>query len=405
MTGMDVASTRKGYLLLADISGYTAFLTGTELTHAHEIIHELTTLIRSRLVPPMRFVKLEGDAVFCYADEPAFREGERLVELIEACYFGFANRLADMTRATTCRCTACAGIGSLDLKFVAHFGEYVVQQDSRGEDLAGPDIILVHRLLKNTISIQGGPQAYAFFTEACLQRLPPSFVLPAHSETYESFGETRGGVHDLGPVLKAMREERRLYVSADDADFETIIDVPVAAAVAWQYVVDPIERQRWACAQFDKDPDKDEANGQGRLGTGASSHCGHGPGPVMAFREFVDWRPFEYFTSRIRTTGAGAFIVARPAIETIEFLPMADSGTRIIIRYRLTDRGAISRLAHRVTHPFFTQFWRRRGAALVRLVQEDSATLGLDREGLMPANTRLEGVPAGESSAPDEPTL
>jgi hypothetical protein len=46
--------TRQGYLLLADTSGYTAFLTGTELEHAHEIIHELTTLIRDRLAPPMR---------------------------------------------------------------------------------------------------------------------------------------------------------------------------------------------------------------------------------------------------------------------------------------------------------------------------------------------------------------
>jgi hypothetical protein len=48
---------RRGHLLLADISGYTAFLTGTELEHAHTIIRELTALIRERLVPPIRFVK------------------------------------------------------------------------------------------------------------------------------------------------------------------------------------------------------------------------------------------------------------------------------------------------------------------------------------------------------------
>ena len=59
---------RSGYLLLADISGYTAFLVGTELEHANAIVRELTTLVRVRLSPPMRFVKLEGDAVFCYAD-------------------------------------------------------------------------------------------------------------------------------------------------------------------------------------------------------------------------------------------------------------------------------------------------------------------------------------------------
>jgi hypothetical protein len=78
---------------LADISGYTAFLTGTELEHANAIVHELTMLIRERLSPPMRFVKCEGDAVFCHANESAFEDGERLVELIERCYFDFSNRL------------------------------------------------------------------------------------------------------------------------------------------------------------------------------------------------------------------------------------------------------------------------------------------------------------------------
>src|SRR5437899_10898512 len=94
---------REGHLLLADISGYTEFLTGTELEHAHEIIRELTALIRERLAPPMRFVKREGDGVFCYANAETFRDGERLVELIEVCYFDTSNLLLDMSRHTTYR--------------------------------------------------------------------------------------------------------------------------------------------------------------------------------------------------------------------------------------------------------------------------------------------------------------
>src|ERR1700694_4576626 len=188
---------REGYLLLADISGYTAFLTGTELKHAHAIIHELTTLIRERLPPPMRFVKLEGDAVFCYADAATFKDGERLVELLEACYFDFSNRLLDMTRSTTCRCDACAAIGSLDLKFLAHYGSFMVEHDGERADLAGPDGSLAHRLLQNTVGDDGGPAAYAFLTAPCLERMPESLELPVHAEAYESFGVTTGGVHDL----------------------------------------------------------------------------------------------------------------------------------------------------------------------------------------------------------------
>jgi hypothetical protein len=54
--------SREGYLVLADIAGYTAFLTGNELEHAQGIIEECMALIRVRLTPPLRFVKLEGDA-------------------------------------------------------------------------------------------------------------------------------------------------------------------------------------------------------------------------------------------------------------------------------------------------------------------------------------------------------
>lgn len=37
MTEQDDHRARQGYLLLADILGYTAFLTGTELQHAQAI--------------------------------------------------------------------------------------------------------------------------------------------------------------------------------------------------------------------------------------------------------------------------------------------------------------------------------------------------------------------------------
>ena len=41
--------TQHGYLLIADISGYTSFVAGTELEHAHEILTELLELLVTRL--------------------------------------------------------------------------------------------------------------------------------------------------------------------------------------------------------------------------------------------------------------------------------------------------------------------------------------------------------------------
>ncbi len=152
-----------------DISGYTKFLTGTELEHSHAIVTELTKLIRARLVPPMRFVKLEGDAVLCFAGVDAFPDGEQVLELVESCYFDYTSRLLDMKRSTTCECDACRAIGGLGLKFVVHFGTFIVDRDEDGRvDLAGPDVILAHRLLKNTVIESGRPEGLRVLDHAVL---------------------------------------------------------------------------------------------------------------------------------------------------------------------------------------------------------------------------------------------
>ncbi len=370
----DEQRARQGYLVLADISGYTAFLTGTELEHAQAIIHELTTLIRERLAPPLRFVKLEGDAVFCYADEATFPDGERLVELLEACYFEYSNRLENMVRATTCQCSACASMSTLGLKFIAHFGTYVVQPSAAVDDLAGADVILVHRLLKNSITETLGVPAYAFFTDACLQRVPASFVLPRHAETYESFGETGGGVHDLAPILQQMRETRRFEIAAGEADLEFSIDLPYPPAVVWRYVVDPVERQRYACSRLlEKNPDRTDPNSHGRLGAGASSHCNHGPG--VALREYVDWRPFSYYSYRMAASPGLTLMGLHPAIETVEFIPLEDGGTRVESRTRLTNRSRLSLLAFRTSRPLLRALHRRWVARLRTIMDEDAAAL------------------------------
>ena len=78
--------TQHGYLILADISGFTTYLAGVELEHAHEILTELLELIVERFRPALTIAKLEGDAVFAYAPESSMPRGETLLELIEACH-------------------------------------------------------------------------------------------------------------------------------------------------------------------------------------------------------------------------------------------------------------------------------------------------------------------------------
>src|SRR3972149_11044194 len=72
--------TQHGYLVLADISGYTSFVAATELEHAHDILTELLELILGQLTPTLTLSKLEGDAVFAYAAEARVPRGETVLE-------------------------------------------------------------------------------------------------------------------------------------------------------------------------------------------------------------------------------------------------------------------------------------------------------------------------------------
>jgi hypothetical protein len=370
----------EGYLLLADISGYTTFLTGTELEHSHAIVTELTKLIRATLSPPMQFVKLEGDAVFCFAPRAAFPNGELLVELVESCYFDFTNRLLNMTRSTTCTCDACRAIGGLDLKFVVHNGTFIVDRDEDGRlDLAGPDVILVHRLLKNTIIEAGGPSSYGFFTDPCLTGVSTELRLPAHEESIESFPQVTGVVQDLAAVTAQRREAQVVRLTDDSADFVSSFIVDAPPAVCWQYYAEPGKRHRHVEAvetgvEFTR-------NREGRLATGASSHCAHGVGGD-GLREYLDWRPYEYFTCRlspVEAEGVELFVFVE-CLETCEFIDLGDGRTEHRWLLRSVDRTPEGMRAFEEKVAILKQFaadpsW---GDQMRGPIAEDAAMYGLD---------------------------
>ena len=52
---------------------------------------------------------------------------------------------------TLCPCEACAQVGSLRLKFVAHAGEVAEQRIRNRTNLVGLEEITVHRMLKNSV--------------------------------------------------------------------------------------------------------------------------------------------------------------------------------------------------------------------------------------------------------------
>ena len=105
----DLVAPERGCLLLADITGYTEYLNGTELTHAEDVVADLLETILGSVEPISQLSRLEGDAVFAYADSTRI-SASLMLDTIEAAYFSFKRRLRDIIHSTTCECNACVRI-------------------------------------------------------------------------------------------------------------------------------------------------------------------------------------------------------------------------------------------------------------------------------------------------------
>ena len=217
------------YFAIADISGYTSFLAGVELDHAQDIIADFMDTVVKGLRPPFRLAKFEGDAAFVYAVAEKV-DGSLLQDTIELAYFKFRRRLRDVKQASTCECKTCVAMGDLDFKFVVHHGEMVKQKMGGREELAGRDVILVHRLLKNTVSEKVGSRAYALYSDACIQTMdmdPVAQGLVEHLETIDIIGDVKLWLRDLEAAWK--KENERTHVEVTRADAYVTWDFDIAA--------------------------------------------------------------------------------------------------------------------------------------------------------------------------------
>ena len=196
------------YLLLADISGYTAFLNGVERDHVvdfsgglpagYEILGDLLGVVIEGVQPAFEVAKLEGDAVFAVA--PAERlddQGEAVVDRLRAVYRAFDVVREERKAASDHVCTACPVVGSLDLKMVLHRGPAVRQAVGSNAELLGPAVNVAHRLLKNTVQSRLGRQPYLFMTDTAARGLGLTALGVEHVEDYPDVGQVPGRVIEL----------------------------------------------------------------------------------------------------------------------------------------------------------------------------------------------------------------
>jgi class 3 adenylate cyclase len=194
---------KKVVLVVVDISGYTQYIkfNKTALLHAEEIISALLEAIIDQSKHPLTLNKLEGDAAFMFAvmGDSEAETIQDVLQQVQAFFVAFKAKNHELSNGrASCPCDACQRIRELTLKAIIHQGEVAIKKVRQFEELAGEEVILIHRLLKNSVP----SHEYILATEAVYKFLGKEFE--AQSELRE---EQCDG---LGPV-----NVRVMYPSAN----------------------------------------------------------------------------------------------------------------------------------------------------------------------------------------------
>jgi uncharacterized protein YndB with AHSA1/START domain len=201
----------------------------------------------------------------------------------------------------------------------------MVKQKMGGrEELAGRDVILVHRLLKNAVSEKIGSRAYAAYSDACIQTMgmdPATQGLVEHRETIDIIGDVKLWLRDLDEAWKRENERTRAEVTRADAYMTWDFDIAASRQTVWEHFTVPGQRQKW----WPTDAIVENSSNK-RRGIGTEIHCMHGKDAII--EEVLDWRPSDYFTVSALLPIPGA-----PKIMlTHAFADLTNDATRIEMR-------------------------------------------------------------------------
>lgn len=194
--------TRSALLVIADIGGYTAFMKAhkTSLAHAQDIVARLLEAVIDA-APNLTLLEIEGDAAFFYAWPPDGQEpasAQMVADQIVAMHRAFHTVRQNVTTLSACECQGCKGAVNLKVKFVAHLGEVAIQRVKHVSKLAGLDVILVHRMLKNTVPL---PE-YMLLSEPMFRLSDEKIRTHTHSlqQEFEGLGAVQTYFVDISDV-------------------------------------------------------------------------------------------------------------------------------------------------------------------------------------------------------------
>ncbi|MET4158636.1 DUF2652 domain-containing protein [Agromyces sp. PvR057] len=194
----------RAVLLIADIGGYTDYMSSHRMSLAHAEVNTASMLERMiDAAPGFDLIEIEGDAAFLSRAAGAGDAGDAemagILQAAAAMHRAF-HLEREYVAANLCPCSGCKGPAGLKLKFVAHVGDVATQRIRDRTKLVGIDVILVHRLLKNPVDI-------------------PEYVLLSEDLYRAGEQSVPGTVHEISPELEGFGPVRAYFVDVGDLDY------------------------------------------------------------------------------------------------------------------------------------------------------------------------------------------
>ena len=205
------AVEKRVVIVLADISGYTRFMVDSHVSAIcgqKYITYLIETLLREVDVP-LKLQEIEGDALFLYAEDPGgdaqwHAALERIPGMLERFFDAFYKGIAVGLEASPCSCAVCRHKDELALKIVVHSGTAVFHEVGGFRKLSGPDVILAHRLLKNSVP----DKEYVLMTDPAFGSIGANMhgQFLTGRETYDGFGRVKTHVRFNGELKEQHRK-------------------------------------------------------------------------------------------------------------------------------------------------------------------------------------------------------
>lgn len=243
-------------ILIPDISGFTEFMTTTELTHSSHALNYLIEAILKAVGDEYEVSEIEGDAVLLIKKGPPPTKKEILDTCLKI-FNAFHFQRKWMQLHTICPCGACQAIINLTLKFVVHHGPLDEIRVGNFVKQAGPEMIVAHRLLKNSI----GNNEYLLLTEKLLKQVvdssePIEMEWINSSEEYPSIGKIDYRFALLNEARKKCPEppEPQGYYRTDNTSH---LEIPIAINYFDAYMImkDIPTRAEWVPGLFKVEQD------------------------------------------------------------------------------------------------------------------------------------------------------